>query len=167
MPLITTRLGLKKPDAASGDTRADLYNAVRDNADIAESGVAVHLVGTGSEPAFLNSWQQNGGGTNATVGFSAAPGGRVFLHGVVSRGASPLTNSIIFILPASYRPTATGPLGALRLGTVMRSDNGSGAAVISAADVYINAAGEVTYEFGPTGTGAVAWLTLEGLSFKV
>lgn len=37
MPLTTTKLGLQKPDAASGDTRADLYNAIRNNADTLET----------------------------------------------------------------------------------------------------------------------------------
>lgn len=36
MPLTTT-LGFKKPDAASGDHRSDLYNAIRDNADLANT----------------------------------------------------------------------------------------------------------------------------------
>lgn len=34
--LTTTIFGFKKPDAASGDQRVDLYNATRDNSDLLE-----------------------------------------------------------------------------------------------------------------------------------
>lgn len=54
--LTTTVLALKKPDAASGDQRSDLYNAVRDNADIIESKVGKATIIATEEAASTTSY---------------------------------------------------------------------------------------------------------------
>lgn len=64
-----------------------------------------HLVGTGSEPAFQNSWV-NFGGTDAVAGFYMQPDGWVRLKGLVKDGTSTAT---IFTLPDGYRPPVTIP----------------------------------------------------------
>ena len=64
------------------------------------AGEAWHYVGAASEPAFQNSWDNEGGGLTA-LAFRIRESGIVDIQGVVSGGTA---NTTIFTLPAGYRP---------------------------------------------------------------
>lgn len=66
---------------------------------------AWHVVGTGSEPAYENSWTTWGTPGNPPVGFRRV-NGIVHLRGVTVRWTGP-TSGRIFVLPAGYRPAQT------------------------------------------------------------
>jgi hypothetical protein len=73
------------------------------SADVAASlqaPEAVHIIGAPGEPAFQNSWT-NGGGFGESAGFFRDHEGIVHLQGNVHGGT---TGSVIFQLPAGYRP---------------------------------------------------------------
>jgi len=62
-----------------------------------------HLVGATGEPAFQSGWS-NVSSQGHPLAFRKDPFGKVMLRGVVSGGA---VDSVIFTLPAGYRPAST------------------------------------------------------------
>lgn len=103
-------------------------------------------------PTLLNSWA-NFGSTFMVAGYRRSPQNLVTVRGLVKHEGS-LTiggTSVIFTLPEGFRPSAT-------IHFSMAATTG----VVLAAQVFITAAGEVTY--GTPATGAVTDLGLS-LSF--
>jgi hypothetical protein len=75
---------------------------------------AWHTIGGGGEPIFQNSWTSyDGGSVFALPGFRKGPDGRVSLRGQAKGGTTPTAGSVVFTLPAGYRPPK-----ALRFGGV-------------------------------------------------
>ena len=87
-----------------------------------------HEVGDANEPAFENSWVNYGSGYS-TTGFMKDPHGMVKLKGVVQSGTS---GTVVFTLPAGYRPGATCIFSAVNV-------NGGGHSTVS-----VNTSGQVT-----------------------
>lgn len=87
-----------------------------------------HEVGDTNEPAFENSWANYGSGYS-TAGFMKDPHGMVKLRGVVQSGSS---GTVVFTLPAGYRPGATCIFAAVNV-------NGGGSSTVS-----VNTSGQVT-----------------------
>lgn len=163
------RLAVSKAAAAVGTRRglnliegtgvtmtvADNAGAERVDVTINSSGgggggtVAIeswHAVGGAGEPAFANSWVNNGSPYDA-ASFKKMPDGTVRLKGAVKSGTASTT---IFTLPVGYRPAATvGPAAA----------NFTGAAYSDAA-ILITSAGLVQHQ---SGSNALVWL--DGISF--
>jgi hypothetical protein len=64
-----------------------------------------HVVGSGSSPAFANSWVQDG--TRRSARFWRDPWGVVHLEGSVKSGTvNTGATGVIFTLPEAYRPEA-------------------------------------------------------------
>lgn len=98
-----------------------------------------HNVGATGEPAFQNSWVNEGGGY-APATFYRDPFNRVHLGGVVQSGTAGTT---IFTLPPAYRPTTI---------VAFRSD----------IDIDVNPDGTVEHV-----SGVNTFVPLDGLSFRV
>ena len=64
---------------------------------------AFHVVGANGEPAFQNSWEDKGGTLDKPAGFYKDRAGIVHLRGRIFNGSA---NTVIFQLPAGYRPEA-------------------------------------------------------------
>lgn len=97
-----------------------------------------HEVGTGSEPAFVNSWA-NKGGTYETMAFRKV-GDLVYLKGSVASGN---LNTTVFTLPAGYRPAKDRRKGI----------SGYDAGTYYQLQLYITTGGVVSIQgTGPSGT---------------
>lgn len=64
---------------------------------------ALHLIGAGGEPAFQNGWSNRGGPAHPAAFYKDR--GRVYLEGQIGGGTA-TNGTIIFTLPAGYRPAA-------------------------------------------------------------
>lgn len=95
-------------------------------------------------PSLLNSWV-NYGGAFETAGYRKDASGYVHLKGLVKSGTA---NTIIFTLPAGYRPIEQGMFAV-----------NSGAAAFGRID--LTTGGDVTMNSGST-----TWLSLSGINFK-
>jgi hypothetical protein len=100
-----------------------------DKANSLAAPEAFHKVGAAGEPGFQNSWDnQPPGLTTESVGFYKDQEGVVHLKGAATGGSS----SIIFQLPAGYRPASGKVLGFAAIcsgcagGVAALSINGSG-----------------------------------------
>lgn len=60
-----------------------------------------HTVGAAGEPAFTNSWANQGGASYPVAAFRKDPDGRVALRGLIASG---VVNNAAFVLPVGYRP---------------------------------------------------------------
>jgi hypothetical protein len=116
-----------------------------DTVQINGAPVMVIPVGTSGYPAFVNSWGSLAS-PNGVAAFYKA-NGRVYLSGGVTGGA---LASIIWTMPAGYRP-----VGIERLPVATN-------VITDAANIAINAAGEVSWEQGPA---TATWLGLSGSYF--
>lgn len=113
----------------------------------------VRLVGAAGQPAFQNSWV-NYPGAFQPVGFYKDRS-RVYVKGSVNRGASPLTATTIFTLPADYRPASTLVFATISSGSVI-------------ADVRVDATGNVSLASGAVGPGGTgSYLSLDAISFRI
>ena len=136
------------------DDDAAQYASVEQRLKRLEQGIPedTHAVGSTGEPAFENSWVNYDTTTWPAAGFYKA-GGRVWLQGMVNRGASALTLSTVFTLPDGYRPAKRSLLTATATGALAR------------VDVYSD--GQVQLVSGTVGTGgSSSYLSLEGISFR-
>lgn len=102
-----------------------------------------HNVGATSEPAFQNSWVNNGGGF-AAASFMKDYIGFVHLRGVVKSGTA---GSVVFSLPAGYRPSST------ELFIVDANDAVGRITVFASGDVQVT-------------IGNNAFVQLSGIAFK-
>ena len=112
---------------------------------------ALHAVGAGGEPPFLNSWSNENTGDNPAA-FYKDPFGIVHLKGLVGDGTS---GAAVFQLPAGYRPPAG--MGTLNFPAVSFNLN-------NLADVQIGDNGNVTVIVFSGNTSA--GVTLDGISFR-
>lgn len=60
-------------------------------------------VGAAGQPAFQNSWGNNGGGTDETAAFRKDGNTNVYLKGYISGGTT-ADGTVVFTLPEGYRP---------------------------------------------------------------
>jgi hypothetical protein len=118
---------------------------------------AVHFVGAAGEPGFENGWATFGTGLLGSVGFYKDRQGLVHLTGAAAHATTNGCGSIMFTLPAAYRPS-TG-LGF----AVVRQDS---AGPLEAHRVNVLAAGGVFLTAGCTGTGETTILPLDGILFR-
>ena len=100
-------------------------------------------IGGSGEPSFENGWINYGGGFN-TCAFRKDSQGFVHLKGMTKSGTD---DSVIFTLPAGYRPAATELFAS-------RSN-------LNAGYLQVSTAGAVQGAFG-----TVVWITLDGIVFK-
>lgn len=104
-----------------------------------------HQIGTTGEPPFQNSWVNYGGGFD-TCYFYKDNEQRVWLGGMIKGGSS---GTVVFTLPGGYHP----------LGGQILFDGQSNSAL---ARVDVLASGDVVVV-----TGNTAWVSLNGLSFRI
>jgi hypothetical protein len=102
------------------------------------------LIEAWTAPALLNGWVNYGAGFNP-VGYWRDPHGVVHLRGVVKSGAT--ATSVIFVLPAGYRPANREAIAVDAGGAFGRVD--------------VLPSGDVTPVFG-----SVAYMTLDGITFR-
>jgi hypothetical protein len=132
--------------------------------DLVASSVGVapepwHLVGAAGEPAFANSWANNGGG-QPVASFFRDPHGIVHLKGLVKNGTVAVA---AFTLPAGYRPD---PLAAERWALPFFNSSASSYGV---AYAQVSANGDVVpINNALAGTWAAnnGWVDLAAVSFK-
>ncbi len=98
-------------------------------------------------PALAGTWVNFAGGQQ-TAGYYKTPDGRVWLRGLVTNATAQAAISVIFILPAGYRPTATE----------IFLVSGGGAAT----EVRIDTAGNVYLQLA---SAANVYISLAGISF--
>jgi Right handed beta helix region len=114
------------------------------------TGIAIDNPQLLQTPALLNSWANLGSGF-APAAYWIDSTGIVHLDGVVESG-TPGSASVIFVLPAGYRPTTTKVFAA--------ANSNTGTSTTPAETlIFIFANGNVTAEAG------VAWLSLSGVNF--
>lgn len=63
-----------------------------------------HEIGATNEPAFQNSWANEGTAGNETAAFKKTPQGSLLLKGYIDSGTI-TDGTVVFTLPAGYRPT--------------------------------------------------------------
>lgn len=100
-----------------------------------------HAVGGSGQPAFQNAWAA-AGGAYSVPRFRRQPNGMVVLSGL-AQNASALANSVVFTLPAGFRPSGTESFGtwhytgsAYVVGRVDVTSAGAVTAGVSQATVY-------------------------------
>lgn len=105
---------------------------------------AVQLVGAAGQPAFQNSWVNYGAGF-LPAGFYKDPFGIVHLRGTISNAPGVAASTVIYTLPAGYRPSAKMVCDAQNLttaaGAYARVDIDTGGnlivgAIVAAGSVY-------------------------------
>lgn len=96
-------------------------------------------------PAFVNSWVNYGGGYN-NAGYFKDAFGLVRLRGLIMNGT---VGSACFVLPIGYKPAARVLFAAISNSAIGRVD--------------VLTTGEVV----PTSPSVNAWVSLEGLAFRV
>jgi hypothetical protein len=113
----------------------------------------VHFVGGSGEPIMGQNWlnydnsaQVPGTGSQRSVGFRKYPDGRVRLFGTIKGGNA---NSVVFTLPAGYRPRADAPAFAV---------------TASVANIYVQIAASGTVTIMGAGT-APSYVFLDGIEF--
>lgn len=67
---------------------------------------AWHEIGATNEPAFQNSWANEGTAGNETAAFRKTPQNELKLKGYIDSGTI-TDGTVLFTLPAAYRPTNT------------------------------------------------------------
>lgn len=67
---------------------------------------AWHEIGATGEPAFQNSWANEGTATNETAAFRKTPQNILSLKGYIDSGTTS-DGTVLFTLPAAYRPRKT------------------------------------------------------------
>jgi hypothetical protein len=117
----------------------------------------VHGVGAAAEPPFQNGWTTFGTGSLGNVGFYKDRESFVHLTGAAAHATTNGCGSILFTLPAGYRPPTD--LGFV----VLRQDS---AGPDEAHRVNVSDAGSVFLTFSCTGTGATTVLPLDGIVFR-
>lgn len=111
-----------------------------------------HRVGDAGEPAFQGAW---GGGI--VVAFWKDPDGVVHMSGRANNAALPSPNTVIFSLPALYRPSTTRFFaGPHRYNTVADAE----------FQVHIEAPGDVRFDAPGIVAGGTASVVFDGISFR-
>jgi len=108
-----------------------------------------HLVGGAGEPAFQNGWAAFGAPYQAPR-FMMDLDGRVVIEGLHKKNTA-IAASIMWTLPAGYRPAADRILGGV-------ADNG--AALPALPRVDITSAGNLTFQATSAGAGGAGYLSL-------
>jgi hypothetical protein len=118
---------------------------------------SVHLVGAAGEPAFENGWATFGTGLLGSIGFYKDRQGLVHLTGAAAHATTNGCGSILFTLPAAYRPSVS--LGF----AVVRQDS---VGPLEAHRVNVLSGGGVFLTASCTGTGETTILPLDGIVFR-
>ncbi len=119
---------------------------------------SVHLVNAAGEPTFENGWATFGSANLGSVGFYKDRQGLVHLTGAAAHATTNGCGSILFTLPAAYRPPVS--LGF----AVVRQDS---VGPLEAHRVNILSGGGVFLTASCTGTGETTILPLDGIVFRV
>jgi hypothetical protein len=110
-----------------------------------KANIAIQAVQT---PTLLNSWVNRGGGFTS-AGYWKDNFGVVHLVGTVTGGTA---NTVVFTLPAGYRPAENVEFAVTSL---------SGATPIAYGEIYVESNGDVSVNIGSTTN-----LSLNGISFR-
>ena len=102
-----------------------------------------HYIGTGSEPAFQNSWSDYGSPWGSPR-FRKGPDGIVHMDGLVKGGTA---GSVMFTLPVGYRPSNPNGSG-LHVPAVDSNWSNAGASIPGSALLYIRSDGTVYFGAG-------------------
>lgn len=100
-----------------------------------------HEIGATGEPAFKNSWVNEGTAGNETAGFRKTPSGSLRIKGLIDSGTI-ADGTVVFTLPVDYRPTN----------------------VIKVAGMYVQGSSENVYQLEIQTDGDVAIYGVSGAS---
>ena len=73
---------------------------------------AWHEIGATNEPAFQNSWANEGTAGNETAAFRKTPQNGLRIKGYIDSGTA-TDGTVLFTLPAAYRPSSTSRIAGM------------------------------------------------------
>lgn len=135
-------------DPVKGDAVQNNFDTLAQEFPLSRKAMAIetpHVVGAAGEPAFLNSWVAFGSGYQ-TPRFWKDPMGIVHIEGLIKSG-TPSATSVVFTLPARYRPAST------LLFSLISNDLPARVDVKNTGDVLAR-------------LGSAVYFTLSGIAFK-